>query len=80
MSRRCVICHKKTLYGNSITRRGMAKAKGGVGQKITGTTKRKFFPNLQKRRIIIEGKLTRAFVCVKCIKGGKAIFPTKKTV
>ena len=72
MSRRCVICKKKTLSGNSITRRGMAKAKGGVGKKITSTTKRKFFPNLQKRKIIIDGKTEKAFVCVKCIKSGKA--------
>jgi large subunit ribosomal protein L28 len=74
MSRRCEICHKKAISGSSITRRGLAKAKGGVGKKTTSTTKRKFLPNLQKRRIIINGRVKRVFICTKCIKSGKLSF------
>ena len=36
MSRICELCGKKPFRGHQITRRGMAKKKGGVGQKITG--------------------------------------------
>ena len=71
MSRICEICGKGPIAGRSIARRGMAKAKGGVGKKITGITKRRFLPNLQTIRIILKGSPTRAKVCTSCIKAGK---------
>jgi len=71
MSRRCEICNKKALTGSSIARRGLAKKKGGVGKKTTGITKRKFYPNLQARKVVIKGKIKKILVCAKCIKGGK---------
>jgi large subunit ribosomal protein L28 len=79
MSRRCEICSKKTIGGNSIKRRGKAKREGGVGKKTTGITKRKFFPNLQKRRIIVDGKVKKVFVCTKCIKSAKLNFVARKS-
>ena len=48
----------------------MAKKKGGTGSKITRSTKRKFLPNLQKIRILTEGKPKRVYLCAKCIKKG----------
>ncbi|MCK9573644.1 MAG: 50S ribosomal protein L28 [Candidatus Omnitrophica bacterium] len=78
MSRHCVICDKKSIGGNSIRRRGKAKREGGVGKKTTGITKRRFLPNLQKRRLIINGKVERVLVCAKCIKSGKLNFATRK--
>ena len=77
MSKKCEICEKKGMRGNSIVRRGKAKKEGGVGQKITGITKRDFLPNLQSRRIIKDGKVIKAFVCVKCMKSGKIAFATR---
>ena len=71
MSRVCAICGKKPLSGKSIARRGLAKKKGGVGKKITGLTKRKFLPNLQTIRVIINGTTKRVKVCTSCIKAGK---------
>jgi large subunit ribosomal protein L28 len=79
MSKRCEICHKKTIIGSSITRRGLAKAKGGVGKKTTGISRRKFSPNLQKRRIVIAGKVKRVFICTRCIKSGKLRFVARQT-
>ncbi len=76
MARKCAICGKKAISGNSITRRGLAKKKGGVGKKTTGITKRKFQPNLQRKRVIIDGKIRKILVCTKCIKSGKLIFPS----
>lgn len=78
MSRHCEICDKKAISGNSIRRRGKAKREGGVGKKTTGITKRKFLPNLQKRRLIINGKVKKVFVCTKCIKSGKLNFVSRK--
>ena len=77
MSRKCAICGKKAITGNSISRRGLSKKKGGVGKKTTGITKRRFEPNLQKKRIVIGGKVRKVLVCTKCIKSGKLTFPSK---
>ena len=71
MSYRCDICGKEPSFGNKITRRGLAKAKGGVGQKITGISRRMFRPNIQRVRVIFEGRHQRLRVCSRCLKGGK---------
>lgn len=71
MARECSICGKKPVSGRSISRRGMAKSKGGVGQRITGTTLRRFSPNIQSVNAVIEGKKKKVKVCAKCIKAGK---------
>ena len=68
----CYICGKRPMSGNSIARRGLAKKEGGVGKKITGITRRRFLPNLQRLRIIIKtGLVRRVNVCTGCIKAGK---------
>ena len=71
MSKECYICGKKPVAGRTISRRGMAKSKGGVGQRVTGTTKRRFEPNLQPVNALIDGKKKKIKVCAKCIKAGK---------
>ena len=71
MSRVCEICGRKTAYGHSITRRGLAKKKGGVGKKVTGVSRRTFKPNLQKVRALVDGTVRRIRVCTKCIRSGR---------
>ncbi|MDI6732365.1 MAG: 50S ribosomal protein L28 [Planctomycetota bacterium] len=71
----CQICGRKPSTGNMIVRRGLAKKKGGVGRKITGITKRRFKPNLQSVRAVIDGKTKRIKVCTRCISAGKIIKP-----
>ena len=34
-------------------------------------TKRRFDPNLQRVRILVEGTPRRAYVCTRCLKSGK---------
>ena len=55
MSRICELCGKKAQNGNQVTIRGKAKYLGGVGTKVTGITKRKFQPNLQRVRASVNG-------------------------
>jgi large subunit ribosomal protein L28 len=78
MSRKCAICNKTSITGSTITRRGKAKREGGVGKKITGKSQRIFLPNLQKRKVFLNGKVERILVCTKCIKSGKLTFAPQK--
>ena len=71
MFRKCAICGKGPLTGKTVVRKGLAKKKGGTGSKIVRWTKRKFLPNLQKIRIVIDGKVRKAYVCAKCLKTGR---------
>jgi large subunit ribosomal protein L28 len=71
MSKICAICGKKPVAGRTIKRRGLAKKKGGVGQKITGVNPRRFVPNLKTVRTVIDGAPRKIRVCVKCLKAGK---------
>ena len=36
-------------------------------------TKRRFNPNLQRVRAVIDGKAIRAYVCTRCLEAGKVI-------
>lgn len=80
MPRVCHFTGKKTSFGNQITRRGKAKYLGGVGRKTTGITARKFKPNIQKVRAVVNGKVTRIKVSTKAIKMGLVVKPVKRRV
>ena len=72
MARRCEICGKGPTTGIHYKRRGLAKAKGGVGRKIVGKTKRWFKPNLQKIKTISpEGTVRSLWVCTKCLRSNR---------
>ena len=70
MLKKCAICKKGPLTGKSVVRKGLAKKKGGTGSKIVRWTKRKFLPNIQKIRVIIDGHVRKVYVCAKCLKKG----------
>ena len=70
MSRECRYTGKRVSFGNQISRRGKAKYLGGVGRKVTGISRRKFKPNIQKVHALVDGKLTRIRVSTKAIKMG----------
>ena len=68
----CAICDKKPIVGRSIARRGLAKKSGGVGKKITGITRRRFMPNLQRVKVLFpNGSVRRVLVCASCLQAGK---------
>ena len=58
MSKICVVCGKKPSFGNNRSHSMRA-------------TPRRWDPNLQKVRILLNGKPTRAYVCAKCLKANK---------
>jgi len=68
----CAICDKKPIVGRSISRRGLAKKSGGIGKKITGITRRRFYPNLQRVKVkFLNGTVKRILVCASCLQAGK---------
>jgi large subunit ribosomal protein L28 len=50
MSKRCQVTGKVPVTGNRYTIRGIAKKKKGIGLKVTGIKRRRFLPNLVKKR------------------------------
>ena len=71
MAQVCEICGKRSQMGNSVETRGKAKYLGGVGTKITGITRRKFKPNLQRVRVTTaNGGAKTVRVCTQCIRSG----------
>jgi large subunit ribosomal protein L28 len=78
MPRKCPFTGKQTHAGRSITRRGKAKYLGGVGRKVTGKTKRKFRPNIQRVRAVIDGEVRRINVSTKAIRMGLIVKPPRR--
>ena len=78
MARVCFFTGRRTRTGKSIARRGKAKYLGGVGIKTTGVTKRKFKPNIQKVRAVVDGRVQRIKVSAKAIKMGLVVKPPKR--
>src|ERR1051325_4159228 len=58
MSKVCAICGKKPSFGHNRSHSMVA-------------TKRRFEPNLQRVRVVLQGKPARAYVCTRCLKSGK---------
>lgn len=73
MPHECVFTGRRTRIGRQCTYRGKAKYLGGVGVKITGRTARKFKPNLQKVRVILDGKPQRVWASTKAIRSGVVV-------
>ena len=78
MPRVCYFTGKKTSFGKKVTHRGKAKYLGGVGTKITGITARKFRPNIQKVRALIDGRIVRVKVSAKAIRSGLITKPVRR--
>ncbi|MGN0866901.1 MAG: 50S ribosomal protein L28 [Oligosphaeraceae bacterium] len=71
----CEICGKHKTSGGHITRRGLAKKKGGIGMHVVKNTKREFKPNLKSVRALVNGGVKRITVCTACIRAGKVEKP-----
>ena len=78
MPRVCYFTGKRTTMGKQITHRGKAKYLGGVGTKVTGITARKFKPNIQKVRAVINGRIVRVKVSTKAIRNGAITKPVRR--
>jgi large subunit ribosomal protein L28 len=71
MARQCDVCGKGRQLGNQVTTRGKKKYLGGVGTKVTGISRRKFKPNLQRVKVsTANGSHKAIHVCTQCLRSG----------
>ena len=79
MARICEITGKRPIKGSHIWRSGKAKKKGGIGTHVPATTKRRFFPNLQRVKAVINGEVRYVRVAASAIKKGLIVKAPKRT-
>lgn len=63
MSKVCQLTGKRASVGYKYAIRGIAKKKKGIGLKVTGKTKRRFQPNLLKKRLWLASE--KRFITVR---------------
>ncbi len=62
MARICDICGKKPMAGNHVSH-------------AHNRTPRRYLPNLQHVRAVVDGSVKRVQVCTNCIKSGRVKKP-----
>jgi large subunit ribosomal protein L28 len=70
---------KGPIKGSIIWRSGKAKKLGGIGTHITAITKRRFFPNLQRVKALINGEVRYVRVSTSAMKKGLIVKAPKRT-
>ncbi len=63
MAKVCEICGKGPRFGNNISH-------------AHNVTKRRWNPNLQRVRAVVDGTIRRIRVCTTCLKSGKVQKPS----
>jgi large subunit ribosomal protein L28 len=67
------------MKGSIIWRSGKSKKSGGIGTHITAITKRRFLPNLQRVKALVDGEVRYVRVSTAAIKKGLVIKAPKRT-
>jgi len=60
MSKACEICGKKSMVGHNVSH-------------AHNVSKRRFNPNLQSVRAILNGRTRKIMACTTCIKSGRVV-------
>jgi large subunit ribosomal protein L28 len=67
------------MKGSIIWRSGKAKKTGGIGTHVTAITKRRFMPNLQRVKAVVDGQVRYIRVSTTAIKKGLVTKAPKRT-
>jgi large subunit ribosomal protein L28 len=67
------------MKGSIIWRSGKAKKSGGIGTHVTAITKRRFLPNLQRVKAVVNGEVRYIRVSASAIKKGLVTKAPKRT-
>lgn len=62
MAKHCEICGKSTVFGRSISH-------------AHNVTSRRWLPNVQRVRALIDGRVRRIWACTRCIRSGRVVKP-----
>ncbi len=79
MARICELTGKGPIKGSKIWRSGKAKKAGGIGTHVTAITKRRFFPNLQRVKALVDGEVRYIRVTASALKKGLIVKAPKRT-
>jgi large subunit ribosomal protein L28 len=79
MARICELTGKRPIKGSIIWRSGKSKKSGGIGTHVTAITKRRFIPNLQRVKALIDGEVRYIRVTANAIKKGLVVKAPKRT-
>jgi len=60
MAKMCDVCGKKPISGNNISH-------------AHNKTRRRWLPNIQNARAIVDGKVKRIKVCAACLKSNRVL-------
>jgi large subunit ribosomal protein L28 len=66
------------MKGSIIWRSGKSKKSGGIGTHVTAITKRRFFPNLQRVKAVVDGEVRYIRVSASAIKKGLVVKAPKR--
>ncbi len=78
MSKFCEVTGTGPIKGSHIWRSGKAKKKGGIGTHVTAITKRRFMPNLQRVKALIDGEVRYVRVTANALKKGLVVKAPKR--
>src|SRR5690348_2910234 len=67
MARVCAVCAKGPVTGNNVSH-------------ANNRTKRRWYPNLQTVRVLVDGTPKRIRVCTQCLKSNRITKAPKATV
>ena len=79
MAKICELTGKGPIKGSHIWRSGKAKKKGGIGTHVTAITKRRFLPNLQRVKAVVDGEVRYVRITAKALKQGLITKAPKRT-
>ena len=60
MARKCTVCGKGPAFGNNVSH-------------ANNRTTRRWYPNLQTVRTMVDGRRKRVRVCTACIRSNKVV-------
>jgi large subunit ribosomal protein L28 len=64
MARTCAVCGKGPAVGNHVSH-------------ANNRVKRRWYPNLQTVRVLVDGAPRRVQVCTRCIRSGRITKPPR---
>lgn len=78
MGRFCELTGKGPIKGSKIWRSGKAKKLGGIGTHVTKITKRRFLPNLQRVKAVVDGEVRYVRISTRALKKGMIVKAPKR--